>query len=94
MPANKKIEAHQRTAQLGIKVDAKLYEKYKKKLKEDGVSITEDIESHMRNYVGEMIVQSDIVDIAKLVEDVEVLKQAMRELNPDWKERMSNLKAS
>lgn len=94
MPANKKIEARERTAQLGIKIDAKLYEKYKKKLKEDGVSITEDIESHMRNYVGEMIVQSDIVDIAKLVEDVEVLKQAMRELNPDWKERMSNLKAS
>lgn len=94
MPANKKIEARERTAQLGIKIDAKLYEKYKKKLKEDGVSITEDIESHMRNYVGEMIVQSDIVDIVKLVEDVEVLKQAMEELNPDWKERMSNLKVS
>ena len=81
MPANKKIEARERTAQLGIKIDAKLYEKYKQKLKEDGMSITEDIESHMRNYIGEMIVQSDVVDIVKLVEDVEVLKLALFEFN-------------
>ena len=94
MPANKKIEARERTAQLGIKIDAKLYEKYIQKLKEDGMSITEDIESHMRNYIGEMIVQSDVVDIVKLVEDVEVLKQAVGELNPGCLERMSSLKAS
>lgn len=94
MPANKKPETQGRTAQLGIKIDAELYEKYKTKLKEDGVSITEDIENHMRSYIGEMIVESNVVDIVKLVEDVEALKKVVGELQPGWQERMSNLKAS
>ncbi|MHC5862204.1 hypothetical protein [Nostoc sp.] len=94
MPANKKPETQGRIAQLGIKVDAELYEKYKTKLKEDGTSITEDIENHMRNYIGEMIVHSNVVDIVKLVEDVEVLKKVLGELQPGWQERMSSLKVS
>ncbi|MCC5618312.1 hypothetical protein LC605_25155 [Nostoc sp. CHAB 5836] len=92
MPANKKPETQGRTAQLGIKIDAELYEKYKIKLKEAGISVTEDIENHMRNYVGEMIVRSNVVDIVKLVEDVEALKQVVGELQPSWQKRMSNLK--
>ncbi len=94
MPASKKLETQGRTAQLGIKIDADLYEKYKTKLKEDGVSITEDIENHMRNYVGEVVVQSNVVDIVKLVEDVEALKQVVGELQPDWQQRITSLKAS
>ena len=94
MPANKKPEVQGRSAQLGIKIDAELYEKYKARLKETGTSITEDIENHMRNYVGEMIVKSNVIDIAKLLEDVEDLKQVVGELKPDWRQRTSNLKAS
>jgi ubiquinone biosynthesis protein UbiJ len=94
MPVNKKPKMQTRDAQLGIKIDAELYEKYKTKLKEDGMSITENIENHMRNYVGEMIVHNNVVDIAKLVEDVEALKKCLGELQSDWQERMSNLKVS
>ncbi len=94
MPANKKPEVQGRTAQLGIKIDAELYEKYKARLKETGTSITEDIENHMRNYVGEMIIKSNVIDIAKLLEDVEDLKQVVGELKPDWQQRTSSLKAS
>lgn len=94
MPASKKLEAQGRTAQLGIKVDAQLYTKYKKKLAEDGISITEDIERHMRNYVGEVVVQSNVIDITMMLRDVEELKQAMGELNPDWQQRMSVSNAS
>ena len=94
MPANKKIEVQGRTAQLGIKIDAQLYEKYKKKLKEDGMSITDAIENYMRDYVGEMVVSTNVIDVARLIEDVEKLKQAVGELNPSWQQRMSDLKAS
>jgi hypothetical protein len=104
MPASKKPEVRGRTAQFGIKVDAELYEKYKAKLKEAGISITDDIENHMRNYVGEIVVQSNVIDIAKLLEDVETLKrkvavvedleQVVGELQPGWQERISNLKVS
>jgi hypothetical protein len=89
MPASKKTETQGRTAQLSIKIDAQLYDKYKAKLKKDGISITQDIENHMRNYVGEMIIKSNVVDITKVVRDVEELKQAMGELSPDWQQRMS-----
>ncbi|MEH2467829.1 hypothetical protein [Nostoc sp.] len=75
MPANKKPEVRGRTAQFGIKVDVDLYEKYKTKLRESGISITDDIENHMRNYVGELVVQSNVIDIAKLFEDMEALKR-------------------
>ena len=94
MPASKKPEVQGRTAQLGIKVDAELYEKYKTRLKEKNTSITEDIENHMREYVGEMIIHSNVVDIVKLVEDVENLKAVVGELKPGWQERTGNLKAS
>jgi PAS domain-containing protein len=89
MPASKKPETQERTAQLGIKVNAQLYSKYKKKLEEDGISITEDIERHMRSCVGEVIVQSNVIDITAVLRDVEELKQAMGELNPDWQQRMT-----
>jgi hypothetical protein len=104
MPASKKPEVQGRTAQLGIKIDAELYEKYKAKLKENGISITDDIENHMRDYVGEMIIKSNVIDIAKLLEDVERLKkdmsviddlkQVVGELQPGWQQRTSSLKAS
>ncbi|MBR8839518.1 MAG: hypothetical protein DSM106950_37330 [Stigonema ocellatum SAG 48.90 = DSM 106950] len=104
MPANKKLEVQGRTAQLGIKIDAELYEKYKARLKETGTSITEDIENHMRDYVGEMLIKSNVIDIAKLLEDVESLKkymsvvedlkQVVGELQPDWQQKTSSLKAS
>jgi hypothetical protein len=93
MPASKKPEVQGRTAQLGIKIDAVLYEKYKAKLKEDGISITEDIENHMRNYVGEMIIQSNIIDITKVLKDVEDIKYALGELKPDW-QKISTSSAS
>jgi hypothetical protein len=92
MPASRKPEAQGRTAQLSIKIDAELYEKYKAKVKDNGTSITDDIENHMRDYVGEMIIQSNVVDITKVLRDVEELKQALGELSPGWQERMSNLK--
>ncbi|MBD2771211.1 hypothetical protein [Iningainema tapete] len=104
MPASKKPEVQGRTAQLGIKIDADLYDKYKAKLKEDGISITDAIENHMRDYVGEMVITSNVIDIAKLLEDVERLKkdmslvedlkQVVGELQPDWQQRISSLKAS
>ncbi|BAZ14245.1 hypothetical protein NIES4071_60850 [Calothrix sp. NIES-4071] len=89
MSASKQTEAPARTAQLSIKIDAQLYDKYKTKLKKYGISITEDIENHMRDYVGEMIIQNNIVDIIKVVKDVEELKQAMGELSPGWQQRVS-----
>ncbi|MDF5722177.1 MAG: hypothetical protein PUP91_17155 [Rhizonema sp. PD37] len=104
MPANKKLETQGRTAQFGIKVDADLYEKYKTKLKETGVSITDAIEEYMRDYVGEMVIKNNVVDIVKLLEDVErlkkdisvveELKQAVGELHPDWLQKINGLKAS
>lgn len=94
MPASRKPETQMRTAQLSIKIDSDLYEKYKIKVKENGISITESIENHMRDYVGEMIVQSNVVDITKVLRDVEELKQAVGELCPGWQERMRNLSVS
>ncbi|MEH1902496.1 MAG: hypothetical protein V7L04_14025 [Nostoc sp.] len=75
------------TSQLGIKIDAQLYEKYKTKLRENGVSITDDIENHMKNYVGEVVVQSIVIDmatIARLAEDVENLKLVVEELKLEY----------
>lgn len=89
MSASKQTEVQARTAQLGIKIDAQLYDKYKAKLKKHGISITEDIENHMRDYVGEMIIQNNVVDINQVVKDVEELKQAMAELSPSWQQRVS-----
>ncbi len=94
MPASRKPEVQGRTAQLSIKIDADLYEKYKVKVKDNGSSITDNIESHMRDYVGEIIIQSNVVDITKVLKDVEELKQAVGELNPGWQERMSSLSVS
>jgi hypothetical protein len=94
MPAIKKAETQGRTAQLGIKIDAALYEKYKTKLRENGVSITEDIENHMRDYVGEIIVQSNVIDITRVLKDVEEIKLALGELKPDWQQRMNTSSAS
>jgi hypothetical protein len=94
MPAIKKAETQGRTAQLGIKIDAALYEKYKAKLRENEVSITEDIENHMRDYVGEMIVQSNVIDITRVLKDVEEIKLALGELKPDWQQRMNTSSAS
>ncbi len=104
MPASKKSEAQKRISQLSIKIDAELYDKYKNKLREDGITITESIENHMRSYLGEVIVESNVIDVQKLLKDVENLKrevatindlkEAMGELKPGWQKRMHDLKAS
>lgn len=94
MPASKKPETQGRTAQLSIKIDTQLYDKYKAKLKKDGISITEDIENHMRSYIGEVIIQSNVIDITSVLKDVEELKRAVGELNPDWQQRTTALSVS
>lgn len=71
MPAKRKPEAQTRTAQVSVRVDAQLYEKYKTKLKAEGISVTEDLETHMRAFIGEVMVQNNVVDITQVIEDVE-----------------------
>ncbi|MGF1672971.1 MAG: hypothetical protein ACFCUV_04700 [Rivularia sp. (in: cyanobacteria)] len=93
MPA-KKTGMRERAAMMSIRVDPNLYERYKQKLQSEGVSITNDIESHMRAFLGDAVIELNVVDVNQLIEDVERLKKTMGELQPIWQERMSDLKAS
>lgn len=62
-------------SQLNIKVNAELYQKYKAKLKDLGTSITEDIENHMRQYLGGKVAHDYTADLVRMVQDIEILKK-------------------
>ena len=86
MAARRKIASRTRTAQLSIRIDEQLYEKYKQVLDVEGISITDDIENYLRGKTGETPLSlSDgnkvvDIDIYQLARDVENLKKQMGEL--------------
>jgi hypothetical protein len=73
-----------RTAQVGVKVDSALYERYKTKLRIEGISITDAIEAHMRDCLGEVYEKSDS-DCGALRDRIDKLEQDFAEIK-QWLE--------
>lgn len=94
MPAKKKPEGRVRAATMSVKVDPALYDRYKAKLTAENKTIVETIENHMKVFLGEELVEDEVVKASEMLKDIEDLKKAMGELKPNWQEKTNHLKAS
>lgn len=71
---------------MSIKINEELYKKYKAKLADSNISVTDGIENLMRDFIGETS-QPNVADVFALTERMEKLEKLLGELQPNWQQK-------